>query len=133
MPQDAYGNWVPGTNQEPWTGGASIIGGGGGGGCSCLTVVTSVPDNADGDDGDVRIDSSTGIIYQKQSGVWTVIGSVGAGGHIEILTGAEDNPNGTYTPEDTTQPAMYYPDSDANALWRWSPTQQIWLETINFS
>lgn len=124
MPTDQYGNWYPGIDQAPWTGGS---GGSGGAGCSCLSVVTTAPDDADGDDGDIRIDSVTGTIYEKQSGAWVAIGSLGS---TQVITGAVDDPNvATITPADPTKIAIYRKDSDENIEWYWRVSIQEWRQS----
>lgn len=53
-------------------------------GSGSFSVVTSVPQDADGNDGDLRLRESTGVLYRKASGSWSAIytDQVGVGGGI---------------------------------------------------
>lgn len=51
----------------------------------------------------------------------------GGSGLREIYTGAEADPNGTYTPNDPAKPAIYYPygGGTGGTLWQWNGV--IWV------
>lgn len=72
--------------------------------------VTSAPDDAFGSDGDLALDTTTGDLYAKANGTWTLSGG-GGGGATEVYFGSGD-PNGAQT---ATRPAIFY-DADG-AIW----------------
>lgn len=41
--------------------------------CGCITGGQGLPDNASGQNNDLYVNSSTGILYQKQGGVWVAV------------------------------------------------------------
>lgn len=72
--------------------------------------VTAAPDDADGSDGDLALNTDTGELYVKSGGTWT-LQSAGGGGATEVYFGTGD-PNGAQT---ATRPAIFY-DADG-AIW----------------
>jgi len=56
-----------------------IMGGG------SLTVVTTIPPNTDGNDGDVVLVENVGI-YQRQGGTWINVGNLSGGGSAYYFT-----------------------------------------------
>lgn len=60
-----------------------------------------------------------------------VTGGGGSGGSND-KTGAFADPNGNVTPDDPTNPAFYYQESNsANNVWRWSVGGQAWFQFVN--
>lgn len=54
----------------------------------------------------------------------------GAGGVLrEVYTGDETDPNGIYTPNDPTKPAIYYPTGGGTGgtLFQWEVSTQQWV------
>jgi len=55
----------------------------------------------------------------------------GGGGSAQIVVGADADPNaGLVAPDDPTQAAIYYEDSDPSVFWAWSVTNRNWIALI---
>lgn len=96
---DSYGNYYPNLNAGPGTssGSAMVLSG------------TGAPSDSNGSDGYLYVDLSSGDIYSKSNGVWTLFSGGGAA-TPELFAGAAD-PEGSVT---ATGPAFYIRDADVN-------------------
>lgn len=103
---DAYGNWAPTINQEDWIPGNSTSGGG-------VLSGAGVPDNAEGDNGNIYVNLTNGDVYSKSGDVWILQGAGASGSN---LLGVVD-PNGAVTPDAVGQ---FYTNTAA------VPLPQLW-------
>lgn len=86
-----------------------------------LMACTGVPDNAEGLDGDLRVDLANGNIYSKANGGWVLL-EVGVGG-AGNLSGS-GSPVGVVTP---TAIYQIYRDTDADTYyWATGLTNTDW-------
>lgn len=100
MAEDAYGNYVVGLTQEPYTPGNSTRGG--------LHGV-GPPDNSLGNNGQLYVDDDTGDLYVKVNNAWTLVqGAPGGPGEIGV-----GSPEGVVT----AAPGTTYLDSSTNNFW----------------
>lgn len=72
-------------------------------GFGALLQGEGVPDDANGNNGDIYIDLSTGDVYQKTSNTWTIVTGGGGGGSQEVFRGTGD-PSGV---QSATGAAIY--------------------------
>lgn len=57
-------------------------------------------------------------------------GGGGGGDSGQIIIGEFDDPNGNVTPDDPTQPAIYYKEGAVNNQWRWDVPDQDWKQNF---
>lgn len=100
---DAFGNYLPGLVSLSALAAMGI---------GTLYYASGAPDDANGSNGDAYIDISSGDVYRKYGGGWTVlIAGTGAVELVYIATPGQ-NPNGVSV---ASRPAMAYDSS--GALW----------------
>lgn len=112
----ANGQWYPVIPDAP-------PGEGTGNGRGLLTG-TGAPDDANGANGNIYVDISTGDIYTKSGDTWTIVS--GGSGAVQVISGAFDDPNGNVTPADPTKGAIYYKNG-AFSLWNWTTPAGPWV------
>ena len=74
-----------------------------------------LPDNSDGENGDLWVNISTGDLYSKVSGLWTIL-SIGGGTPPQVFSG--NYGGGTPTDVPTATAALAY-DTGTGAIWQW--------------
>lgn len=100
---DGSGNWIPVLPDPPAF--TSVF--------PDLSAGTGVPDDADGENGDVYVNLTNGNVYSKSNNVWVLAAGAGS---VPNLTGS-GSPVGSVTPGGVGQ---FYTDT-AN-----SPTMSLW-------
>lgn len=102
MALDVFGNWVPPIidplpGEDP-TGGPTLHG-------------VGAPNDADGNNGQIYIDTSTGDLYIKSGDTWNIFAG-GSGSATQVLGGADD-PRGVLT---ASGRAIYVQDPDGDGM-----------------
>jgi hypothetical protein len=82
--------------------------------------VTSAPSSDLGSDGDEAVNMTTGDIYRKASGTWSLL-IAGAGVATQVYEGRDPLP-----PDDTTQPAISFP-TGGGTLTQWPAGGPAWV------
>ena len=90
-----------------------------------VRVGVGVPDNADGNNGDLYVNTSNGNVYSKDNDVWGL--STGGSGvpQVYAYTGASPTAD-AIVPDDPGEPAIAYKKDGTDATYGWNVTTQAW-------
>lgn len=91
-----------------------------------VRVGVGAPSNADGNNGDLYVNSSNGSVYSKDNDAWSLV-SAGAAGvpQVYAYTGASPTAD-LLVPDEPTEPAIAYKKDGTDATYGWNTTTQAW-------